>query len=271
MKYIKKDFFFRFFSLMVIILFISGCQSENDTEQAKPTIAISKTVSSKKYQKWLKKADSNFRFINLYDLSVDSAVKTLDECSGFLLTGGEDIHPSWYNQPGDTVKCNTINLRRDSLEYYALREAFVLEIPVLGICRGMQMINVGAGGSLIPDIPSRKGKEILHREAPFEDVFHTVTINQASLLYSITKTNKIKVLSNHHQGIDKMSEKLREVAHTPDNIPEAVEWKEPYNKPFLLGVQFHPEAMDWNSSVSKPLAKKFLRAVRRSFNRKSQN
>lgn len=271
MKHVIKKYSSRILPLAVFLLLINGCKTDSGSQEDQPTIAISKTASGEKYQEWLKAADSNFHFINLYDLSVDSAVAALDECSGFLLTGGEDIHPAWYNQPGDTVKCNAINLYRDSLEYYAVRKSFNLQIPVLGICRGMQMINVGAGGSLMPDIPSQLGKEVLHREPPFKDVFHPITINQASLLYSAVGVTEADVLSNHHQGIDRMSEKLRDVAHTSDDLPEAIEWKKPYGKPFLLGVQFHPEAMDRDKPVSKPLAKRFLRAVRRNFNKKSQN
>lgn len=248
------------------LLLFTGCTSESSSTEDIPLIAISKTTSGKKYQNWLKESDSSFQIVNLYDLSLDSALASLEKCSGLLLTGGEDIHPAWYDRPGDTAKCNTINLRRDSIEYYASRRSVELQIPVLGICRGMQMINVAQGGSLIADIPSssKLKKQVPHREEPFEPVFHPIVINQASILFSIAQTNEEEVLSNHHQGVDELGEGMRDIAHTYDNLPEAIEWKKPYEKTFLLGVQFHPEAMDWERPISERIAKYFLREVKRT-------
>jgi len=261
-----RNYIHRIFFFALSLLIFNGCTSETNSAKEKPLIAISKTTSSKKYQNWLKESDSSFRIVNLYDLSLDSALASLEKCSGLLLTGGEDIHPAWYDRPEDTVKCNTINLRRDSIEYYASRRSVELQIPILGICRGMQMINVAQGGSLIADIPSSSKLEekVPHREKPFEPVFHPIVINQASILFAIAQTNKAEVLSNHHQGVDELGKGLRDVAHTFDNLPEAVEWKKPYEKTFLLGVQFHPEAMDWDIPISKRIAKYFLREVKRT-------
>ena len=250
----------------IFLFLINGCKNESGKESSAPLITISKSTEEGKYRKWLKQADSSFRFVSLNKLGVDSALSTLESSSGLLLTGGEDIHPKWYNQPEDTVKCNAINLRRDSIEYFAAKKAFELGLPVLGICRGMQMINVASGGSLIPDIPtSRYGDTVPHREDPFEPVFHEIIINQASILYSVVGKNQIDVLSNHHQGVDRLAEGLRVVARTGDDLTEAIEYSAPYSKSFLLGVQFHPEAMDWESPVSTNMAEYFLREAHRNY------
>jgi len=260
-----KDYFLWILLSLVLLFLTNGCKNESGTESSAPIIAVSKTTESGKYQKWLKQADADFHFINLNQLGIDSALSALEDCSGLLLTGGEDIHPKWYNQPRDTVKCNAINLRRDSIEYFAAQKAFEMEMPVLGICRGMQMINVASGGSLIPDIPTSKyGDAVAHREKPFKPVFHDITINQASILYAITGANSIDVLSNHHQGLDRQGEGLRHVAKTADNLTEAIEYEKPYDKSFLLGVQFHPEAMDWDNPISGNMAAYFLREARRA-------
>lgn len=261
----KINYVIRILLFIVLIAFFTGCKSTTKRQTDKPLVAITKAKPRGSYRKWLRAADSGIHFVNLYEHSVDSALSVLDDASGLLLTGGADIHPVWYNQPEDTVVCNGFDLRRDTLEYRAVQKAIKLKLPILGICRGMQMLNVASGGSLIPDIPKRTGSEVPHREKPYEPVRHSIIINQASLLYGIAETDKTMVLSNHHQAVDKTADRFRVVARTADDLPEALERKKPYNHPFLLGVQFHPEAMAWESPVSLPVARQFQHEVKRFY------
>lgn len=261
----KINYINRFLILTLLIAIFTGCKSTSRKQADKPIVVITKAHSKGNYKKWLRAADTGIRFVNLYELSVDSALAVLGDASGLLLTGGADIHPGWYDQAEDTVLCNGFDLKRDTLEYKAVQKAIRLKIPILGICRGMQMLNVASGGSLIPDIPKRAGSEVPHREKPFEPVRHSITINQASILYGLAETDKTMVLSNHHQAVDKTADRFRVVARTADDLPEALEWKQPYNHPFLLGVQYHPEAMAWESPVSLPVARQFQHEVKRFY------
>lgn len=243
----------------LLTFILSACHVSSPPADA-PVVALSKSKPA--YEQWLHEADSTLVFVNLYALPHDEALKQMEQADALLLTGGEDIHPKWYGQPEDTVLCNAINLHRDSLEIRMLNRAIELELPILGICRGLQIINVSLGGSLIPDIPSRLGEEVLHRKPPYKPVKHPIKINQASLLYMLSGKNTAYVVSNHHQGIDRLAESVRVVASTADGLPEAVEWKQPATKPFFLGVQFHPEGNSHGNGVSTALAKSFAAAAR---------
>lgn len=253
--------------IVVIVLFLSACQPPNTKENGMLQIALSRSADS--YQQWLLQSDSNINFIDLYGLPVEKAVEVLQNCDGVVITGGEDIHPSRYQQPEDTVLCNGFNLYRDTLDAAIVMRAVEYEIPVFAICRGLQMTNVALGGSLVVDIPSQWNGAVAHRKPEYADVLHPVTLNQASLLQIIAGQRQVDVISNHHQGIDRVAEDLRVVARAADGLPEAIEWKDPVNRSFLLGVQFHPERYA-NSEFSMALAEFFLKEVRKEHAKSEQ-
>ena len=226
-------------------------------------IAISKGVGSSSYQKYhqlIKQADNNVLTINLYGLKVDSAKKVLRSCDGILFTGGVDVHPSYYKSDSLVKYCEDFDDYRDSLEMGLAKEAFTLKIPILGICRGLQLLNVYLGGSLTPDIPSFRGNTVLHR---INDsiCMHKIKITQNTLLFELNgNKSAVNVNSFHHQAINKIAPMLKGCAFTTEGSIEAFEFKEDYDQ-FLLALQWHPEKLG-TSLLSKRIAAKFIEKAR---------
>ena len=117
-------------------------------------IKIALTKASPNYIDWISKGDTSIIVVDLNNLNPAEAIQKLHDCSGLVLTGGGDIDPSMYKYEGNKENCKDIDLNRDMLEKALIDEALLLKMPVLGICRGEQMLNVVLGGSLITDIPS---------------------------------------------------------------------------------------------------------------------
>lgn len=164
------------------------------------------------------------------------------EFDGYLFTGGPDIHPRLFGQ--QTLECcGNICAERDRMELLLLEELLKGEKPVLGICRGIQGMAVGMGGSLYQDIPQQMTRTLPlqhDQKARHHIPVHSVTIEEQSLLRRITGKRELMVNSLHHQAVKEAGERLRIVAVSPDGVIEAVEHPD---KPFFLGVQWHPERM----------------------------
>jgi putative glutamine amidotransferase len=246
---LKNLFFIILAGLPAILLFACNRQ--------KPlTIVVSKL--SPNYLNWIKSADSTVNVIDLYELSTDSALKILQTAHGVLITGGEDVYPAFYGKETDTARCDKPDRRRDTLEMALIKKAFDLKMPVFGICRGQQIINVVLGGTLIVDIPADLGTSIQHRCIDYLNCLHRITVADSSKLKHISGVKEGLVNSNHHQAIDQIAAGLKPVAFSDDNVIEAVEWKKPEGKSFLLAVQWHPERLTQNRGMSEPLSKQFL-------------
>ena len=187
------------------------------------------------------------------------------KCDGFVLTGGVDVHPSFYNG-GKDYNNSPVSFQpeRDVFEEKIYRYSQLNNLPVIGICRGMQLINVLQGGKLIQDLDNgnaRHKKEELDKE-------HTIIATNNSLLHQITGTPAGKVNSAHHQAIDPdaIGDNLVVNAYEDDEkIIEGLEFKDKTNKAFMLCVQWHPERMKGKeeSPFSENLKKQFLSAVRK--------
>lgn len=249
--------------LIFVILFLTVFYScQNPVREIKPVrIAISKATPVDKYQhyiNWLKSADSLVETVDMYSLGIDSALIVLKSCQGLLLTGGEDVNPALYNQVLDTLKCDLPNDYRDSLEMALINAAVEGQLPIMAICRGLQILNVCFGGSLIFDIPTDYDTAVAHRYPGYVASEHTVTVLPGTLLADISLVNEGTVKSNHHQGIDDMAETLSGIAFSDDGLIESVQRVNYRNNPFLLGVQWHPERMDYENPLSGKLAKRFL-------------
>lgn len=261
----KRNFtFILIFGLL--FSFLSVCGIENKSNE-KLYIAISKGSGSEgylMYAPWLKNIDTNICVVDLYVLDVKKAVDTLKYCSGLLLSGGPDVHPGRYGIAKDSVRCDYIDRRRDTLEFAIIKEAERLKMPILGICRGLQILNVYYGGSLIVDIPSDYKTKISHRSMDTNAIaMHKVNIDKESSLFKLTNLSEGVVNSYHHQAIKKLAKKLKITARAEDGIPEAIEWKNPHSKPFLMAVQWHPERLDYNHPLSKSLSEEFIKYVKK--------
>lgn len=230
-------------------------------------IAISKASGSEKfqhYERWLSKADDDVEVVDLIALSPPEAVRKLSECSGVVLTGGSDINPDRYGKPEMAGVCQDVDNVRDELELTVAKAAIEQRMPVLGICRGFQLLNVAFGGSLIADLPSMYKSEIQHGKSDGHDARHSVEIQPGSIIRRISKTMEGTVNSAHHQAIDQLADVFTPSAHAPDGIVEAFEWGDASlgGKPFLLAVQWHPERLEPDSAFSLPIARHFLEEAR---------
>jgi len=246
--------------LLIIIssLFIYSCSNN------KITIAISKASTSANYEKYknaIKHYDSDIEVIDLWSINYDSAMVIISKADGLLLSGGPDIHPFHYGRTDDTAQCS-IDLYRDTLEFELINQAIKREIPILGVCRGLQILNVALGGSLIVDIPNEVNNYETH-QIDSGDAYHSIKISESSIIYNLSGLREYEVNSNHHQAIGRLSDQLKATAYTTDNIIEAIEYKDK-GKPFLLGVQWHPERMALDSIMSKIIFNSFINEVKKN-------
>ncbi len=172
-----------------------------------------------------------------------AALDTLVErCDGILVSGGPDIDPKYYGEE-ISVANGEISPCRDQAEISIIQKALSLNKPLLGICRGVQILNVVCGGTLYQDIFSQiKDRSILAhtQKAPFGYPTHEVHVEKNSYIWETFKQDKLSVNSYHHQAIKQVAPCFHITAKANDGIIEAIEHKE---KSFIIGVQWHPEMM----------------------------
>lgn len=252
-----KHFYKHFILVLVLSVFIfQGCG--DSIREKKVRIGISKEYKCQYYTGWLKRYSDGVQLFNLYPMGIDSALQFLETCDGLLISGGEDVYPGVYGKLKDTPRCGAIDRYRDSLELALIEVALVDNKPIIGICRGEQILNVSFGGTLHIDIPVDFDTTVIHRQKDWKNCFHAVHLKSNSSLYSLSGVETADVTSNHHQGIEILGKGLRISALSDDGLPEAIEWAEPDGKSFLIAVQWHPERMDTLHPLSASIAKKFL-------------
>ncbi len=174
-------------------------------------------------------------------LAAETIAGTLD---GLLLSGGSDLHPSYYGEE-PIPELNVTVPERDAFEMELLKHVLLRGIPIFGICRGMQVLNVALGGTLYQDLPSQMEGVVLlgHRqETPKWQPKHEVEVNAGSQIAGIMGSSELKVNSYHHQAVRDLAPGLVTVAHSPDGVAEAVEYRD-LSERWILGVQWHAEAM----------------------------
>jgi putative glutamine amidotransferase len=172
--------------------------------------------------------------------------EALDLLDGLMLAGGADIDPVFYGEERHPETVDTVP-GRDEFEIAMVRAAVARGTPVLGICRGMQLINVAKGGTLLQHLPERFGHHEHRRVAgSFDGADHEVRLREGSLAARVAGETKHATKSHHHQGVDRVGEGLEVTGWaTIDDLPEAIEpvgGADGEGRPFLLGVQWHPEA-----------------------------
>jgi putative glutamine amidotransferase len=171
---------------------------------------------------------------------VEHPGEALELIDGLMLAGGADIDPGAYGQPAHSETVDTVP-ERDAFEIALVRAAIERDLPVLGICRGMQLINVARGGTLEQHLPDRFGHGD-HRRAigSFDGADHDVSLIEGTLAARVVGAARHATKSHHHQGVDELGEGLHVSGVSMlDELPEAIELAE---KRFVLGVQWHPEA-----------------------------
>ncbi|OIJ22069.1 gamma-glutamyl-gamma-aminobutyrate hydrolase [Anaerobacillus alkalidiazotrophicus] len=162
-------------------------------------------------------------------------------CDGIILSSGEDVDPQFFNE-NPILQLQKTNSKRDKFEIELIKKALNEKKPILAICRGITILNVALGGSVIQDIATVNPKAIKHFQlAERSEPTHDLHLDNNSWLYQIFKTSKIRVNSMHHQAIDVLASSLKKVATSPDGFIEAVEGVDESH--FVLGVQWHPEEM----------------------------
>lgn len=201
--------------------------------------AISRSNSSfPKYTSWLESGGIEYEVLDWQQNNYDK----IKDCSSLVLTGGADIFPEFYADWEDGKNRDEYLPDRDGFEFKLADYALSNGLPVLAICRGLQLMNVKLNGSLINDIETIRGTN--HRKIKDGvDRMHDVKVMEDTLLYEIVGKNSGTINSSHHQSADRIGEGLRISAKSPDGIIEALEWAEKDSKPFLLCVQWHPERM----------------------------
>lgn len=179
-----------------------------------------------------------------------SLAALLDHCQGLVLTGGEDVDPARYGEP-PLPGLGVTNPARDETELLTLDLALERDLPILGICRGCQLINVHFGGSLYQDLTLQAPSSVRHRQdEPWERRTHRVRIERDSRLASIVGAEDLVINSFHHQGIKELGAGLRVVARAVDGTVEAIE--RPSSPSWLLGVQWHPERFEATAPETDP-------------------
>jgi putative glutamine amidotransferase len=189
---------------------------------------------------------------------IEDPDEVLDMVDGLMLAGGADIDPGAYGAERHPQTVETVP-ERDRFEIALVRAAIERDMPVLGICRGMQLINIAYGGTLLQHLPERFGHhEHLRVAGTFDGADHDVDLLEGSLAACAAGETHHATKSHHHQGVDRLGEGLSITgSSTMDGLPEAIEMPE---RRFVLGVQWHPEA-DAASQVVGALVKEAERRM----------
>ena len=225
-----------------------------------PVIAISPCSKLPDYEESVRRAGGEVRVLNA---SVDSPATVLGTVDGLLLTGGGDVKPDLYGAVAHPT-FDPAEPGRDEYEMELVRLAFERDLPIFAICRGVQLLNVARGGTLIQHIPDEVGTTVEHRiKEPRFAIAHDVWLTRGSLLEQTLRerledADACAVNSRHHQAPKDLGEGLVASATAPDGVIEAVE--DPSRR-FCLAVQWHPENF-WRTGEFRALFEAFVQACR---------
>lgn len=200
------------------------------------------------YLIWLEHFNAKFAVI---DFRENDALDKFSSVSGLILSGGIDIYPELYNDWENKEDTGKYNSNRDGFEYKLIEYALKYEIPILGICRGCQLLNVYFNGSLIYDIPTIR--KVNHNKIDKDTMrLHNINIVKDTILYNCVNKETGIVNSSHHQSVDRLGEGLMISSRADDGIIESIEYADKSNKSFLMGIQWHPERLtNYNDEFSK--------------------
>ena len=184
--------------------------------------------------------------------------EALDLVDALVISGGGDFDPKTFGQAPNGANMAWVSAERDQTELALLRTA-PPDLPILGICRGIQALAVAYGGTLIQDLPTERPSEIVHAQEMGRDArTHGVNIEPASQLARTLGATAIRVNSFHHQAVDRLPSGFRAVAWADDGLLEGIEFPE---RPFCLGVQWHPENLTGNEEHARRLFSAVVQAA----------
>ncbi len=229
----------------------------------KPIIGVIPLVDKKRESYWMLpgymtgiSAAGGIPVMLPLEMDQDDIYQTAEALDGFMFTGGHDVSPELYGEEKDPL-CQEVCEERDSLESVLFTAVRKLDKPILGICRGIQLINVLMGGTLYQDIPSQTVSTVEHHgKPPYDQPVHEITVVPGTPLFDLCGA-KLDVNSYHHQAVKKLGNGLTIMAYADDGIAEAVFDK---NARFLWAVQFHPE-FSWRKDPNcRKIFEAFVRA-----------
>lgn len=241
---------------------------QDGIENRKPFIALTPYYNIEKDEPYMRpaylkavRAAGGIPVILPAELDEAELRQILEQTGGVLFTGGPDIHPFHFGEETQRF-CGNVSVKRDALELMLLKLAMEMKKPILGICRGIQLLNIGLGGDIYQDIPSQFQEKfpIAHTQ-PFgyEIPSHTVNVVRGTLLAELAQTEVLKVNSMHHQAVRNVAPGLTVSGHAPGGLAEAIELP---GYPFLLGVQWHPEYLWEADEAIMRIFKGFVDAAR---------
>ncbi len=225
----------------------------------KLTIGLSFAPQDNPKYDWYRKALERVAQVLDYEIEIIdlSKIGNADDVDGVLFTGGADVDPARYGKQSEMALCGEIDESRDQTEFRIAEEAEKNGTPVFGICRGMQLLNVHRGGTLITDIESFGGAS--HRKVDGFDARHNVRIEPGSYLRRVLGETESEVNSAHHQAVERVGDGLTASARAQnDGTIESLEWADATGKPFFLAVQWHPERMEFSENFAGRIFETFL-------------
>ena len=250
-------------NLLAIIFIFLACHKTPEQQFINSSTVIVSKIYKKSISNWLRNTDSNLNIIQVYGIkNFDSLQQILSKADGIIISGGEDVNPYFYHQKDTANLVETTNPYRDSLEIFMINYALQHKVPLLGICRGHQIINVALGGTLIMDIPTYLGTASMHRKNG-KHTDHLIYIVKDLPFSNCHIPDSGLIYSSHHQAVGNLAKGLDVFAIAKDSIIEGFYYTDTTKMPFLLGVQWHPEAMNFDDSLSKIIAECFIFAVKK--------
>lgn len=233
-------------SILIILAFLGGCCGTGSSHGQRPLIGISCSHPGNNSSTRMTYTESVIQAGGtpmLIPVTTDSAVLAdiVARLDGIILIGGADIHPSYYNEE-PIEQLGEVDSLRDVYDIALIRLAAHRKVPMLGICRGEQLINVAFGGTLYQDIPTQHPDTTVqhNQKEPSSVATHTVCLLPGSVMEQITGRVQLYTNTHHHQAVKDVAPGFRITAWATDSIPEAIESTD--GRP-IWGVQFHPEAL----------------------------
>ncbi len=226
-----------------------------------PIIGVALCRSLDDYLKSIKRAGGDPRVL---DPATDRATEVVESVHGLLLTGGADVDPARYGEERQSTVA-VIDPQRDQFEIELIGLAVAKGVPVFGICRGLQILNVALGGDLHQDLSSQTSTTLEHsKPSPLNAVAHEVWVSRGSVLASLMReklagADSCGVNSRHHQAVRRVADGFEVTATAPDGVIEGIEHR---GLPFCVAVQWHPENF-WRTGEFRELFEGFVEAARK--------